>query len=105
VVGSPCISRKRKELAFKTVMPDVQTATLTGCTKQEGVFIPKIPTIYSDVTSQFRLLQFPLGLAFAILINKAQGQAVTQQVLKLGVTGFLTRTNMQRASELEGQNN
>jgi ATP-dependent DNA helicase PIF1 len=77
-----------------------QTATLTGCAKQEDVFIPKIPTIYRDVTSQFRRLQFPLGLAFAIFINKAQGQALTQiQVLKLGVLFFsraLTRSVLLR---------
>lgn len=106
VVGSQCISRKRKELAFKTLKSQVQTAVVTGCAKREGVCIPKIPTIYSDVTSQFRRLEFPLGLAFAIFINKAQGQALIQmQVFKLGVTLFLTCTNMQRASETEGLNN
>jgi ATP-dependent DNA helicase PIF1 len=38
---------------------------------QEKMYIPMIPT---DVLFEFKRLQFPVRLAFAMTINKAQGQ-------------------------------
>jgi hypothetical protein len=64
-------------LCVKSLMPHVIEATiLTGCSKGEDVFIPPIPMIPSDMPFEFKRLQFPVRLAFAISINKAQGQSL-----------------------------
>ncbi|GBM13354.1 hypothetical protein AVEN_159773-1 [Araneus ventricosus] len=54
----------------------IQTTILTGSNKGESVFIPRIPLIPSDTPFKFKQLQFPVRLAFAITINKAQGQSL-----------------------------
>jgi ATP-dependent DNA helicase PIF1 len=64
-------------LAVKKLMSKVVEATiLTGPFKGEDVLIPYIPMIPTDMPFQFRRLQFPIRLAFAITINKAQGQSL-----------------------------
>ncbi|CAF1554974.1 unnamed protein product [Rotaria sp. Silwood1] len=64
-------------LCVKTLMPHVIEATImTGCAKGEDVFIPKIPLLPSDIPFEFTRLQFPVRLAFAMSINKAQGQSL-----------------------------
>ncbi|CAF1932880.1 unnamed protein product [Rotaria magnacalcarata] len=58
-------------------MPHVIEATImTSCAKGEDVFIPKIPLLPSDMPFEFTRLQFPVRLAFAMSINKAQGQSL-----------------------------
>src|ERR1700759_4302763 len=49
---------------------------LTGAYEGEHVLIPKIPLIPTDLPFSFRRLQFPVRLAFAFTINKAQGQSL-----------------------------
>lgn len=64
-------------LCVKTLMPHVIEATImTGCTKGEDVFIPRIPLLPSDIPFEFKRLQFPVRLAFAMSINKSQGQSL-----------------------------
>ena len=38
--------------------------------------MPRISMIPTDMSFQFKRLQFPIWLAFAITINKAQGQSL-----------------------------
>jgi len=58
-------------------MPPVIEATiLTECAKDEDVFIPRIPMVPTDMPFEFKRLQFPVRLAFAMSINKAQGQSL-----------------------------
>ena len=58
-------------------MPHVIEATiLAGCAKGDDVFIPRIPMIPTDMPFEFKRLQFPIQLAFAMSINKAQGQSL-----------------------------
>lgn len=67
----------RTRLVVKTAMPHVLEATIiTGNMVGENVFIPRIPLISNDLPFQFKRLQFPVKLTFAMSINKAQGQSL-----------------------------
>ncbi|XP_075444603.1 uncharacterized protein LOC142488115 [Ascaphus truei] len=64
-------------LCIKSLMPNLIEATiLTGKATGEDVFIPRIPLIPTDMPFNFKCLQFPVRLAFAITINKSQGQSI-----------------------------
>lgn len=64
-------------LAVKKLMPNLIEATiLTGKAKDEVVLLPRIPMIPTDMPFEFKRLQFPVRLAFAMSINKAQGQTL-----------------------------
>lgn len=62
-------------LRIKTLHRNVVEATvLTGSGQGDSVFIPRMPLIPSDYAVEFRRLQFPLKVCFAMTINKSQGQ-------------------------------
>ena len=54
----------------------IEAKILTGPFKGEDVLIQRIPMIPTDMSFQFKRLQFPIRLASAITINKAQGQSL-----------------------------
>ena len=67
-------------LTVSKLMPNVIEATvLTGVACNDIIFIPRIPLIPANtyVLFQFKRLQFPVRLAFAMTINKAQGPSLT----------------------------
>ncbi|KAL4153788.1 hypothetical protein QTP88_001621 [Uroleucon formosanum] len=65
-------------LAIKKLLNNVIEATiLKGKYKGEYVLIPCIPMIPTDVPFEFKRLQFPVRLAFAMTINKSQGQSLS----------------------------
>jgi ATP-dependent DNA helicase PIF1 len=65
-------------LAIKKLLNNVIEATiLKGKYKGEDVLIPRIPMIPTDVPFEFKRLQFPVRLAFAMTINKSQGQSLS----------------------------
>lgn len=74
-------------LVVKSLRPHVLEATiLTGNYKGEDVFIPRIPLPNSaDQAIQFKRLQFPVRLSFAMSINKSQGQSL--KVVGLNLQG------------------
>ncbi|CAH1099107.1 unnamed protein product [Psylliodes chrysocephalus] len=49
---------------------------LTGVGKGKSVIIPRIPINPTDLPFQFKRVQFPVKLSFAVTINKAQGQTL-----------------------------
>ena len=64
-------------LVVKKLMRNVIEATIiSGCGKGEDVFIPRIPLIPSNMPFDFKRVQFPIRLSFAMSINKSQGQTL-----------------------------
>lgn len=64
-------------LVISKLMTNVIYATiLKGKFKGEEVLIPRIPIIPTDMPFEFKRLQFPIRLAFAMTINKSQGQSL-----------------------------
>ena len=63
-----CITKLHRHLIEATI--------LSECAKGEPVFMPRIPLISTGLPFQFRRLQFPVMLSFAMSINKAQGQTM-----------------------------
>ena len=61
----------------------IEATILTGCDKGEDAFIPRIPLIPSNVPFEFKRLQFPVRLSFAMSINKSQGQTLAVAGLHL----------------------
>ena len=53
----------------------IEATILTGCAKVRDVFIPRLPPILTDLSFDVKRIQFPVRLAFATSINKAQGQS------------------------------
>jgi ATP-dependent DNA helicase PIF1 len=51
----------------------------------ENILLPRIPT---DVQIQFKGIQFPIKLAFAMTINKFQGQTMSACDLDLSTSCF-----------------
>jgi ATP-dependent DNA helicase PIF1 len=56
----------------------IEATVFTGCAEGETVFIPSIPIIPSDYPFEFRRLQFPLRVCFAMTTNKSQGQSLRE---------------------------
>ena len=64
-------------LSVKKLMTNIiEAKILTEPFKGEDVLIPRISMIQTDMSFQFKRLQFPIQLAFAITINKARGQSL-----------------------------
>jgi ATP-dependent DNA helicase PIF1 len=63
----------------------LQAKVLTGKNKGDIVLIPRIPLETSDdkMPVQFNRLQFPIRVAFAMTINKAQGQTMERVAIYL----------------------
>jgi ATP-dependent DNA helicase PIF1 len=65
----------------------IQAKITIGQFKDKTVFIPKMPLIPSDthLPFDFKRLQFPIRPAFAITINKSQGQTLRFVSIWLGI--------------------
>lgn len=66
-------TRLRVKALHKNV---IEATVLTGCGQGEDVFIPRIPLRTTDYQFDFKRLQYPLKVSFAITINKSQGQSL-----------------------------
>ncbi|GBM79771.1 hypothetical protein AVEN_229698-1 [Araneus ventricosus] len=72
----PKLCNGTKLCVSKLMVNVIQVTILTGCNKGESIFIPRIPLIQSDMSFVFKRLQFPVRLALAITINRAQEQSL-----------------------------
>lgn len=54
----------------------ISATILTGAFRGEDTFIPRIPIVPDDLVVNFKRLQFPIRLAYAMTINKSQGQTL-----------------------------
>ncbi|KFM66376.1 hypothetical protein X975_04421, partial [Stegodyphus mimosarum] len=74
-------------LSVKSLIPHViEVIILTGYTK--GDLILRIPMVPNDLPVEFKRLQFPVRFAFAMSINKAQGQSLKVIGIHLGTPCF-----------------
>ena len=55
----------------------IEAINLNGKFRGENILLLRIPIIPTDVPIQFKRLQFLIRLAFAISINKSQGQMMS----------------------------
>ncbi|XP_037912042.1 ATP-dependent DNA helicase pif1-like [Hermetia illucens] len=86
-IGSPIILLRNlnppqfcngTRLVIKKITGNILEATiLAGKFKGKVVLLPRIPMIPSDSTIPFKRLQFPIRFAFAMSINKSQGQTMS----------------------------
>lgn len=74
---NPPILCSGTRVVIKHLTPNLILATiLSGKYKGEDALIPRIPMQNTDLTFEFKRLQFPVRLAFAMTINKSQGQTL-----------------------------
>lgn len=62
----------------------IEAKIISGSAQGQIVFIPRIPMITNKYLFEFKRVQFPIKLCFAMSINKAQGQ--TLKVAGLDIT-------------------
>lgn len=56
----------------------IEATIITGQYSGQHVLIPRIPLISNDSMIEFKRLQFPIKIAFAMTINKSQGQSFNE---------------------------
>jgi ATP-dependent DNA helicase PIF1 len=66
----------------------IEAVILNGKFRGENILLPRIPIIFTDVPIQFKRLQFPIRLTFAMTINMFQGQTMSVCGLNLSTSCF-----------------
>ncbi|CAI6365572.1 unnamed protein product [Macrosiphum euphorbiae] len=63
-------------LEFLNTLNHSEAIVITGCARGDIVLIPRITLIPTDYPFEFKRIQFPLKVCFAMTINKSQGQSL-----------------------------
>ena len=66
----------------------IEAQIIAGDYKGEKVFIPRIPLIPTGLGFDFKRIQFPVQVCFAMTINKSQGQTLKKVGLYLDSEPF-----------------
>ena len=61
----------------------IHATILKGKLKDEEVLIPRNPMIPTDMPFELKRIQFPIRVAFAMTVNKSQGQSLSVYALNL----------------------
>jgi ATP-dependent DNA helicase PIF1 len=72
----PRLCNGSRLLVKKMINNIIETTILNEKFKGEDVLLPRIPMIPTDMPFEFKRLQFPVRLAFAMTIQKALGQSL-----------------------------
>lgn len=75
-VNAPRLCNGTRMIVKKLFNNIIEATILKGKFKGEDVLLPRIPLIPLDAPFEFKRLQFPIRLAFAMTINKSQGQSL-----------------------------
>ncbi|XP_050337913.1 ATP-dependent DNA helicase pif1-like [Bactrocera neohumeralis] len=75
-INQPRLCNGTRLIVKKLMNNIIEAKIIKGKYKGEDVLIPRIPMIPTDLPFDFKRLQFPVRLAFAMTINKSQGQAL-----------------------------
>ncbi|KAF0763967.1 ATP-dependent DNA helicase PIF1-like, partial [Aphis craccivora] len=55
----------------------IEALVITGFARRYIVIIPRITLIQTDYPFEFKIIQFPLKVCFAMTINKSKGQSLS----------------------------
>ncbi|GFT04158.1 ATP-dependent DNA helicase [Trichonephila clavipes] len=77
----PCNGTKLRVVSLQK--NTIEGRIISGCGKGEIIFVPRIPIIPSNFPFEFRRLQFPINVSFAMAINKSQGQTLSKAGIDL----------------------
>ncbi|XP_026481792.1 uncharacterized protein LOC113388824 [Ctenocephalides felis] len=75
-LNQPILCNGTRLVVKKLINNVIVAKIIKGKYKGQNVLIPRIPMIPTDLPFDFRRLQFPIRLAFAMSINKSQGQSL-----------------------------
>nr|XP_042908273.1 ATP-dependent DNA helicase pif1-like [Parasteatoda tepidariorum] len=75
-INPPRLCNGTRLSVIKLMNNIIEATILNGKHQGEHELIPSIPMIPTDTPFEFKRLQFPVRLAFAMTINKAQGQSL-----------------------------
>lgn len=73
-INQPKLCNETRLVVSKLMNNVIYAKTLKGKFEGEKVLIPRIMMIPTDMPFELKRLQFPIRLAFAMTINKSQGQ-------------------------------
>jgi len=72
VINQPRLCNGTRLTVKKLMNIVIEATIIKGKYKGEDVLIPRKPAIPTDIPFDFKRLQFPVRLAFAMTINKSQ---------------------------------
>ncbi|KAF0747501.1 ATP-dependent DNA helicase RRM3-like, partial [Aphis craccivora] len=59
----------------------IEAFVITGCARGDIVIIPRITLIQTEYPFEFKIIQFPLKVFFAMTINNSKGQSLSMAKL------------------------